>query len=391
MKIVVGMSGGVDSSLAAALVKEQGHDVLGVTMILTRKEQIDAPGFINHGSIEEANDAKAVADKIGIDFETWNMSELYKEKVVMNFIREYSRGRTPNPCVSCNQNVKFAALVAKAQERGYDKIATGHYARVKDGQLYRGVNPLKDQSYFVASMPPEVVKRCYFPLGDYEDKAEVRKQAKAWGFETHDKKDSSDICFLEKGSKAKFLSAHFGKNYQGNIVDIDGNILGEHNGYWNFTIGQRQGLNIKVATKDGKPRYVVAIKPKEKEVVVGPKEALYVRSISCNDIRIFDSELCSVKEQNNCEVDSKLIAKLNDDRYCFEGNVQIRAHGKAIPSLITYYMKEDKIVVEVLDNKNSEKVELFDSVASGQSLVVYDIETNSRVMLKATIESGSLG
>lgn len=381
MKVLVGMSGGVDSSLAAALVKEAGHDVLGVTMQLTRKEQIDAPGFINHGSIQEANDAKKVAKKIGIDFETWDMSELYKEKVVEYFINEYAKGNTPNPCVSCNRNVKFAALVAKALDRGYDKVATGHYARVIDSKLYRGVNAKKDQSYFVASMPPEVVKYCYFPLGEYYDKEDVRQQAKDLGFETYDKKDSSDICFLAKGAKAKFLGSQLKDFYSGNIVDLEGNILKTHTGYWNFTIGQRQGLDIKETAKDGKPRYVVEIRPKTKEVVVGPKEALLKKRIMCNEVKVFD-ELYITQNSIN--------ATLNDedsDCIIFDGKVQIRAHGKAIDARIKL---NHKILKDSNQNEFSLGVEaltdeLFDSVAVGQSLVCYDYQTNQQVILKATI------
>ncbi|MDR2508756.1 MAG: tRNA 2-thiouridine(34) synthase MnmA [Candidatus Ancillula sp.] len=366
MKILVGMSGGVDSSLAAALCVEEGHQVMGVTMELTRKEQINAPGFIDHGSIEEANDAKCVAEKIGIPFETWDMSELYRDKVVKEFINAYSRGETPNPCVSCNQNVKFSALVAKAREKGFDMVATGHYARVlregDDGyqgsgmpELHRGVNASKDQSYFVASMPPNVVQFCYFPLGNFFDKADVRTEAKFREFATHDKKDSSDICFLAKNAKTEFLGANLGKDFAGEIVDEEGNVLGEHQGFWNFTVGQRQGLDIKTPRKDGRPRYVLSTDPTTRQVVVGPKEMLLKQEVRCNEVKVF-----------------------GDLPEKFTALAQIRAHGKSI--LADFELNGDDLIVRAQGHG------AFEAVARGQSLVAYDVERNSRVLLKSTLQ-----
>ncbi|GHT80977.1 tRNA-specific 2-thiouridylase MnmA [Actinomycetota bacterium] len=373
-RVLVGMSGGVDSSLACALAKEAGHEVLGVTMQLTRKEQIDAPGFINHGSIEEAEDARKVAEKIGVPFETWDMSKLYKDKVVQAFVEGYSRGETPNPCVACNQNVKFAALVAKAQERGFKLVATGHYAQVlrpgDEGyhntgapELHRGVNPLKDQSYFVASMPPEVVQFCYFPLGRFANKSEVRELAKLRGFETHDKKDSADICFLAKNAKTQFLGAHFSDRYRGEIVDETGTVLGEHGGYWNFTVGQRQGLDIKIPRADGKPRYVISTDPVTCRVVVGPKEMLKRHTVHCEEVKLFDASLRTLNNTEPVE---------------FDAFAQIRAHGTPIPA--HFELLNDKLTVTAT-NENL----LFDSIARGQSLVAYDKEYNTRVLLKSTL------
>jgi tRNA-specific 2-thiouridylase len=359
------MSGGVDSSLAAALAKEAGHDVMGVTMELTRKEQLDLPGFIDHGSFEEAQDAQLVAENIGIKFERWNMSEVYKEQVVMHFIQEYARGSTPNPCVACNQNVKFAALVAKARSLGFDKICTGHYARVIDGELHRAVDLKKDQSYFVASMPPEVVKYCYFPLGEYASKVDVREEAKKRGFATHNKKDSSDICFLEKKTKKAFLQASLGDSYGGNIVDLDGNVLGKHTGFWNFTVGQRQGLDLKRPAKDGRARFVVSTNPKTREVVVGPKEALLCNVVELDDIRVFDTTLLDKPTPNSTKI--------------IELRGQIRAHGDAVLGVLELQNNSGKFTVS---GKNA-----FEAVARGQSFVGYDVHSNSRVLLKATIQN----
>jgi tRNA-specific 2-thiouridylase len=349
-----------------SLAKETGHEVLGVTMELTRKTQVDKPGFINHGSIEEAEDARKVAEKVGVPFTTWDMSEIYRDKVVKAFVEGYAKGETPNPCVACNQNVKFAALVAKARELGFDRVATGHYARVlREGdsgyqgsglpELHRAVDVAKDQSYFVASMPPEVVQFCYFPLGEYKSKSLVRLDAKERGFETHDKKDSSDVCFLAKNAKAKFLGAHFASKYAGEIIDEDGKVLGQHQGYWNFTVGQRQGLDIKTPRADGRPRYVIEIRPETCEVVVGPKELLRRTAITCDEVKLFDSNLPRQ----------------------FNAKVQIRAHGKAVESSLELHDGVLKVVA--LDGS-------FESVAVGQSLVAYDSEHNSRVLLKATMK-----
>ncbi|MDR2082986.1 MAG: tRNA 2-thiouridine(34) synthase MnmA [Candidatus Ancillula trichonymphae] len=364
MRVLVGMSGGVDSSLAAALAREAGHEVMGVTMQLTRKEQLNLPGFIDHGSFKEAHDAELVAQKIGIRFECWDMSEVYKERVIMHFIREYARGSTPNPCVACNENVKFAALVAKARGLGFDKICTGHYARVVNTELHRAVDLQKDQSYFVASMPPEVVKYCYFPLGEFANKKLVRAEAKKRGFATHNKKDSADICFLEKKAKRAFLQASIGDNYRGNIVDLDGNILGEHAGFWNFTVGQRQGLDLKTPAKDGHARFVISTNPKTHEVVVGSKEALLRREILLEDIRIFDASLLDNSARNSTRT--------------VELRGQIRAHGEALLG-----------VLELQNNKakfRASGTTAFEAVTRGQSFVGYDAQSNLRVLLKATIQ-----
>ena len=293
------------------------------------------------------------------------MSELYRDKVVKTFVQAYSRGETPNPCVACNQNVKFAALVAKARERGFDMVATGHYARIlREGdvdyqgsgapELHRGVNAAKDQSYFVASMPPSVVQFCYFPLGEYFDKSDVRAAAKFREFETHDKKDSSDICFLAKNAKTKFLGAQLGKDFAGEIVDEEGTVLGQHQGFWNFTVGQRQGLDIKTPRKDGRPRYVLSTDPTTKRVVVGPKELLSRQEVVCNEAKLFDT----------------LPAE-------FTALAQIRAHGQAIPA--KFMLEDDRLKVVAQSDAS------FEAVARGQSLVAYDPEHNSRVLLKATL------
>jgi tRNA-specific 2-thiouridylase len=303
----------------------------------------------------------------------WDMSELYKEQVVEEFIQSYSRGETPNPCVSCNQNIKFAALVAQARALGFEAVATGHYARIlhsgDDGyqnsgvpELHRGVNVHKDQSYFVASMPPEVVQYCYFPLGEFDDKEQVRQLAKLKGFATHDKKDSSDICFLAKNAKNQFLGKHFGQKYAGNIVDEAGNIIGTHSGFWNFTIGQRQGIDVKTPRADGQPRYVLQINPESCEVVVGPKELLKFPTVTCTEVKTFSPEL--------------------DLTVPLQIRAQIRAHGQPIPAQAQLQKGQLEVVAE--------DGHYFDSVARGQSIVLYDYQHNSRVVAKATLIGGQI-
>lgn len=390
MRVVVGMSGGVDSSLAAALAKQAGHDVLGVTMQLTRKEQINAPGFINHGSIEEAKDAKAICDQLGIPFEVWDMSELYKESVVMNFIKGFARGETPNPCSYCNQNVKLGALVSKAIDNGADLVGTGHYARILHNnnglcELHRGINQKKDQSYFVASMKPEILQYCYFPLGDFDDKEKVRTLAKNLKFATHDKKDSNDICFLAKNTKDKFLAAHFKDDYAGNIVDEHGNFLRKHSGFWNFTIGQRQGLDIRTPRSDGRPRYVIKINPKTNQVVVGPKELLQTTVVNCLDVQSF------IDLKNNCVSISPLENKLKitelqqAQKFELPAFVQIRYRSKAIPATLylEYGFKAGKLTSRL--SAVAQEGYSFEAVARGQVLVAYDEKFNSKVLLKAII------
>src|SRR3954464_2785577 len=230
-KVYVGMSGGVDSSLTAALLKEQGYDVTGVYM---KNWTQDLPGMKCPWA-DDLADAKRVAVQLGIDFKVFDFEKEYKHKVVDYMIEEYKRGRTPNPDIMCNQEVKFKLFLEAALEDGADMIATGHYARIKDGKLYAGLDPQKDQSYFLCRVTEDALRKSLMPIGEYE-KPKVRELARTFGLSTAEKKDSQGICFVGKvGIKdflQQFVTASFGK-----IVDNHGQIIGDHDGALFYTIG----------------------------------------------------------------------------------------------------------------------------------------------------------
>ncbi len=263
-KIVVAMSGGVDSSVAAALLKEKGHDVIGVTMqIWPRSERSSACC-----SLSAVEDARRVAGKLGIPYYVLDFRKTFKQAVIDDFISEYGRGRTPNPCVRCNQFVKFDALLKKAKVLGADFIATGHYARVgkTDGRyiLKKGIDRKKDQSYFLYPLSQEALSRTIFPLGELR-KEDVRKLAKKFGLNVADKKESQEICFVDGSFGGMF------KLKKGDIVDLSGKVIGEHKGYQLYTIGQRRWLGIA----GQKPLYVVDIDPKCNKITAGDRGDVY--------------------------------------------------------------------------------------------------------------------
>jgi len=247
-KVYVGMSGGVDSSVTAALLKEQGYDVTGVYM---KNWSQDIPGFVCPWK-EDYQDAKRVAVQLGIDFKMYDFETEYRQKVVDYMVAEYQSGRTPNPDIMCNQEVKFKLFLETALENGADMIATGHYARIKNGQLYAGLDPKKDQSYFLYRVTEAALKKSLMPIGEME-KSAVRSLAKKLGLATADKKDSQGICFVGKVGIKEFLLNELGPQPHGPIIDQTGKTIGEHDGSLFYTIGQRHGLDIG----GGLPYYVV--------------------------------------------------------------------------------------------------------------------------------------
>lgn len=264
-KVVVAMSGGVDSSVAAALLKEQGHDVIGVTMQIWP----NSSGSNSCCSLSAVEDARRVANKLGIPYYVVNFNKIFKKTVIDDFISQYNNGRTPNPCVRCNQYIKFDALLKKAQELGADRIATGHYARIWENRsgryvLKKGIDPKKDQSYFLYPLSQEALSRTVFPLGDLT-KVEVRKLAKKFSLNVADKEESQEICFVD-GSFGDLFALK-----EGNIVDLKGNVLGAHKGYQLYTVGQRRGLRLSRP----KPAYVVKIDPNMNEITVGEEGDVY--------------------------------------------------------------------------------------------------------------------
>jgi tRNA-specific 2-thiouridylase len=277
LRVLAAMSGGVDSAVAAARAAEAGHDVTGVHMALSANPQSYRTGARGCCTLEDSRDARRAADVIGIPFYVWDLAERFHRDVVQDFVAEYAAGRTPNPCLRCNEKIKFQALLDRALALGFDAVCTGHYAQLSGGELRRGVDEGKDQSYVLAVCTPEQLSHALFPLGD-TTKADIRREADRRGLQVADKPDSHDICFIADGDTRAFLADRLGPA-PGKIVDVDGNELGEHEGAYGYTVGQRKGLRLGRPAPDGKPRYVLDISPVSGTVTVGPREALDVTEI----------------------------------------------------------------------------------------------------------------
>ncbi len=274
------MSGGVDSATAAARAVDAGHEVTGVHLALSANPRSYRTGARGCCTIEDARDARRAADVIGIPFYVWDMAERFKQDVVDDFVAEYAAGRTPNPCLRCNEKIKFAAVLDRALALGFDAVCTGHYARIDEatGALLRAADPGKDQSYVLAVLNRDQLAHAMFPLGDTE-KTEVRQEARRRGLLVADKPDSHDVCFIADGDTRGFLARQLGPA-PGKIVDVDGTELGWHDGAYGFTIGQRKGLHVDRPAPDGRPRYVLSIEPVSNTVTVGPADALAVTEIT---------------------------------------------------------------------------------------------------------------
>ncbi|KZS67451.1 tRNA 2-thiouridine(34) synthase MnmA [Mycobacterium kansasii] len=272
------MSGGVDSSVATARMVDAGHDVVGVHLALST-----APGTLRTGSRgccskEDASDARRVADVLGIPFYVWDFAEKFSADVIDDFVSSYARGETPNPCVRCNQRIKFSALLTRALALGFDAVATGHYARLSDGRLRRAVDRDKDQSYVLAVLTARQLRHALFPIGDTA-KSQIRAEAARRGLAVADKPDSHDICFIPSGDTRAFLGARIGVR-RGVVVDADGAVLATHDGVHGFTIGQRKGLGIPGPGPDGRPRYVTAIDADTATVRVGDVSDLDMHALT---------------------------------------------------------------------------------------------------------------
>jgi tRNA-specific 2-thiouridylase len=277
MRIVVAMSGGVDSSVAAALLAEQGHEVIGLSMQLY--DQSDGQtSFGSCCSIDDLHDARRVASALDIPHYIVNFERQFNEQVISNFIDEYAAGRTPLPCAHCNSDLKFATLAERAAGLGAEAVATGHYARVErdaDGDrfsLKRGVDPGKDQSYFLFSLTQAQLARAVFPIG-HRPKDEVREYARRRGLPVADKPDSQEICFIPDHDYRAFVTKRIPEaGREGVFVDEQGRVLGSHAGIHRFTVGQRKGLAL--ASPTAAPMYVLALRPADQQVVVGPRSSL---------------------------------------------------------------------------------------------------------------------
>ncbi|WP_214370061.1 tRNA 2-thiouridine(34) synthase MnmA [Pseudonocardia sp. H11422] len=278
MRVLAAMSGGVDSAVAAARAVEAGHDVVGVHLALSETPAALRAGSRGCCSREDATDARRAADVLDIPFYVWDFAAQFTESVVDDFVAAYAAGETPNPCLRCNEKIKFAALLDKALGLGFDAVCTGHYARLDDGMLRRAVDDDKDQSYVLAVLTARQLAHALFPIGD-TPKPDVRAEASARGLRVADKPDSHDICFIPSGDTRAFLAERIGVR-PGAIVDAEsGEELARHGGVHGFTVGQRKGLGVDRPAADGRPRYVLGIEPVSGTVTVGPAAALDVREI----------------------------------------------------------------------------------------------------------------
>jgi tRNA-specific 2-thiouridylase len=339
MKVLAAMSGGVDSAVAAARAVAAGHDVTGVHLALSSTPAALRTGARGCCSREDASDARRAADVLGIPFYIWDLAERFQADVIDDFVAEYAAGHTPNPCLRCNEKVKFTAVLDRALALGFDAVATGHHARLDDGVLRRSVDPAKDQSYVLAVLDRSQLDHSIFPLG-HSTKTEVRAEAAALGLSVAAKPDSHDICFIPDGDTRAFLSSRLGAR-PGPVVDQAGAVVGNHNGTFGYTVGQRHGLGLNRPAADGQPRYVLGLVPATNTVVVGGAAAL-----STDEIRAA----------------RPVWSDGRDRQGSFECIVQLRAHGSAIGATVEIDGPDVRAVLTAPQR----------GVAAGQALVLYD-------------------
>ena len=327
-RALIGMSGGVDSSLAAKLMRDRGFDCVGCTMKLFDAEDgPDRPCC----SLNDVEGARAVANRLGIPFYVFNFREEFRSQVIDRFIAAYEAGRTPNPCIDCNRHLKFGKLLRRAEELGCRWVVTGHYARVEEQNgrflLKRAADPAKDQTYFLACLTQAQLAHVKFPLGDYT-KAEVRELARQAGFVNAGKRDSQDICFVPGGDYAAVMEAYTGKTYPaGDYLDQSGNVVGRHRGAVRYTLGQRKGLDLALGT----PVYVCAKDMERNTVTVGPDAALYSPGLRAEGMVWFpfdapDGPLrCTVKTRHSQREAPATVRPLEDGGALVEFDAPQRA------------------------------------------------------------------
>ncbi len=344
-KVVIGMSGGVDSSVAAALLLKAGYDVVGVTMRLWDGEEINGEAFEGGCcSFSAVQDARGVAYKLGIEHHVLDFRREFESHVIDYFVDEYEKGRTPNPCIACNKHLKFDHLLKKAELLGAKYIATGHYAKVnfneetKRYELIRAENSAKDQTYALYNLTQEQLSRILMPLGELENKEETRKIAEELGLSTANKPDSQEICFVPDKDYAGFIERRKGMTYPtGEFVDLNGNVLGRHQGIIRYTIGQRKGLGIAF----GKPMFVIKIDSETGRIVLGEKGTEFSANLIASNLNFISVP----KFENGMRVFAKV-------RY------------SALPAMAEVYMHGDEIEV-VFDEPQR-------AVTPGQAVVFYD-------------------
>ncbi len=332
MKVLLGMSGGVDSSVSAMLLQEKGYEVIGCTMILYEEDK------------KAVEDAKKVCETLKIPYYTFDFKKEFNCYVIQKFIEEYKIARTPNPCVECNKKMKFGIFYDKAKELGCDYIATGHYARIEYSKTYnqyvlkKSEEERKDQTYFLYNIPKEELAHIIFPLQDYANKEEIRSLAKERGLEVAKKKDSQEICFIKDNDYQRFLLENMKeKPIEGNIRLRTGEILGKHKGLINYTIGQRKGIGISYSY----PLYVIDLDYKNNEVIVGKEEDLYSKKLFAKDLNF------QVEVENEFQ--------------CF---AKIRYRAKEAKAVAR--KENDGVIVEFIEPQRA--------ITKGQSVVFYDEE-----------------
>jgi tRNA-uridine 2-sulfurtransferase len=353
LKVLAAMSGGVDSATAAARAVDAGHEVTGVHLALSANPKSYRTGARGCCTLEDARDARRAADVVGIPFYVWDLAERFHRDVVEDFIAEYAAGRTPNPCLRCNEKIKFAAVLDRALALGFDAVCTGHYARIRSGILHRAADPAKDQSYVLAVLTPAQLSHAMFPLGD-TPKDQVRAEAARRGLAVADKPDSHDVCFIADGDTRGFLARRLGPA-PGPIVDESGGVLGEHDGAYAFTVGQRRGLRVGRPAADGRPRYVLDIEPVTRTVTVGPADGLDIIEIT-GERPVWTG-----------------CPPLGSPRDCL---VQLRAHGDVHPC--TAWLDGDALRIRLHRPASG--------VAKGQAAVLYD---GDAVLGSATVNGSS--
>jgi tRNA-specific 2-thiouridylase len=348
-KAIIAMSGGVDSSVAAYLMKQQQYECMGVTMKLFYNEEIGVPREHSCCSLDDVEDARSVAYTLGIPYYVFNFTDRFEEDVIDRFVCAYENGMTPNPCIDCNRYLKFDKLYRRAQELDYDYVVTGHYARIEQDAetgrylLKKALDPDKDQSYVLYTLTQEQLRATQFPLGGMT-KPEVRRIAEAQGFINARKHDSQDICFVQNGNYADFIEQYTGKHYpSGDFVDGEGHVLGQHRGVIRYTIGQRKGLGLALP----EPMYVRALDLVNNKVILGKESELYSRFLTASDInlisvpRLDEPKRLKVKVRYRQTEQWALVTQTDDDRLQIEFDEPQRAitRGQAV------VLYDDDIVV----------------------------------------------